>query len=97
MGRGKDYEQLPASYVIFICDFDPFGLKRYLYSFERLCLEDNKLRLQDGSRTIFLNTRGENKEDVPNELLHFLTFIRENEAHKTKDYSNNCDKPFVQI
>lgn len=88
LGRGEDYEQLPASYVIFICDFDPFGLKRYRYSFERLCLEDNKLRLQDGSRTIFLNTRGENKEDVPNELLHFLTFIRENEAHKTRDYSN---------
>ena len=24
---GEDYERLPAAYVIFICDFGPFGLK----------------------------------------------------------------------
>ena len=88
LGRGEDYERLPDSYVIFICDFDPFGLKRYRYSFERLCLEDRQLSLKDGCRTIFLNTRGENREEIPVELLHFLTFIRENEAHKTRDYTD---------
>lgn len=26
---GKEYVELPDSYVIFICDFDPFGLSKY--------------------------------------------------------------------
>ena len=29
--RGEDYKKLPNSYVIFICDFDPFGEKKYCY------------------------------------------------------------------
>ena len=29
---GTDYESLPDSYVLFICDFDPLGLGMYRYS-----------------------------------------------------------------
>ncbi len=29
LSTGIDYEQLPESYVIFICDFDPIGLGKY--------------------------------------------------------------------
>ena len=29
---GQDYEELPDSYVIFICDFDPFYRKKYRYT-----------------------------------------------------------------
>ena len=29
--RGEDYENLPDSYVIFVCDFDPFGGEKYCY------------------------------------------------------------------
>lgn len=45
---GLDDEQLPNVYVIFICDFDPFFEKRYKYTFEMLCKENKKLRLNDG-------------------------------------------------
>lgn len=30
---GSEYEDLPDSYVIFVCDFDPFGKKKYVYTF----------------------------------------------------------------
>lgn len=36
---GSEYEMLPSSYVIFICDFDPFGEKQYRYTFEMKCKE----------------------------------------------------------
>ena len=61
---GEDYERLPNSYVIFICDFDPFGEKKYIYTFESICNEDKNLILKDGRRSVFLSTKGENEQDV---------------------------------
>ena len=78
LGSGEDYENLPQSYVIFICNFDPFQKKRYLYSFENICIEDTALKLQDGNKTIFLSTKGENPSEISTSLLHFLKFIKEN-------------------
>ena len=34
------YSELPDSYVIFICDYDPCGRKKYRYSFSNYCRED---------------------------------------------------------
>ena len=31
---GTDYSELPETYVIFICDYDPFGKKKYMYNTE---------------------------------------------------------------
>ena len=33
--KGDDYNHLKKSYVIFICTFDPFGLGRHIYTFEK--------------------------------------------------------------
>ena len=42
---GEEYDLLPNSYVIFICDFDPFGEKKYCYTFENRCCENQNLLL----------------------------------------------------
>ena len=34
---GTDYDKLPDSYVIYICDYDPFGQGRYRYTFNTKC------------------------------------------------------------
>ena len=34
---GSEYAELPNSYVIFICDFDPFGEGKYRYTFRTKC------------------------------------------------------------
>ena len=73
---GEDYSQLPDVYVIFICDFDPFGLRKYCYTFENCCLEKDALTLRDGRRSIFLSTMGENETEVSRELICFLKFIQ---------------------
>jgi len=71
---GKSYEELPDTYVIFICDFDPFGDNLYRYHFEMACMENGTL-LKDGAHTIFLSTKGKNKESVPKELVNFLEYV----------------------
>ena len=86
LSSGESYDSLPHTYVIFICDFDPFGLKRYCYSFENRCLEDNTLSLGDGSKSIFLSTKGNDPNEISPELLTFLTFIRENQPEDVRDY-----------
>ena len=83
---GEEYAQLPNSYVIFICDFDPFGLKKYCYTFENICREDKSLVLEDGRKSIFLSTRGENDEEVTLELKKFLQFVRANDEESEADF-----------
>ena len=89
LASGHDYEELPNNYVIFICDFDPFGLKKYCYTFENCCLEDYELKLEDGCTSIFLSTRGENPEEIPKEMELFLKFIREDSATSNKYFEGN--------
>ncbi|MGN0353541.1 MAG: Rpn family recombination-promoting nuclease/putative transposase [Muricoprocola sp.] len=72
---GMEYEELPDSYVIFICDFDPFKKEKYQYTFESVCKEDSTLSLGDGNHSIFLSTKGKNISDVSKELVCFLKYV----------------------
>lgn len=72
---GLPYEELPDTYVIFICDFDPFDKKKYRYTCKTICEEVPELQMDDGAHTVFLSTKGDNKEEVPKELVDFLEFV----------------------
>lgn len=72
---GEDYTELPNTYVIFICDFDPFGDGLYRYSTGMVCEETGK-SVSDGVKTIYLNAHGRNREDIPEELLQFLDYVK---------------------
>ncbi len=72
---GKGYGNLPDAYVIFICDFDPFGLGKYRYTFKNVCMEEKRLKLRDGLTTMFLSTCGKNRNKVPEKLVRFLEFV----------------------
>ena len=71
---GVYYTELPECYVIFICDFDPFGDELYVYSIRNICKENEK-EVEDGTKTIWLSTKGKNKEDTPEELVNFLEYV----------------------
>lgn len=71
---GEDFGALPPNYIIFICTKDPFGDKLYRYTFENRCIENGK-PLGDGTYKIFLNTKGTNKDAVPESLVQFLNYI----------------------
>ena len=85
---GEDYDKLPSSYVIFICDFDPFQEKRYCYTFENVCLENHELRLEDGCKTIFLSTKGENDKEISKSLMKFLKYVNADLSESTDDFDD---------
>lgn len=39
LASGEDYETMPDMFVIFVCDFDPFGEHLYCYTFGNECRE----------------------------------------------------------
>lgn len=89
--RGEHYRKLSNTYVIFICDFDPFGDGKYIYSFENRSKESINLNMGDGSRTIFLSTCGTNSEEVPQALVKFLNYVKADLV----DCENDFDDTFV--
>ncbi len=89
---GQEYAALPDSYVIFICDFDPFHKKKYRYTFDMVCREDAGIPLEDGSHTVFLSTCGENEEEVPAELVKFLRYVRAGLEESTEDFKDEFVK-----
>lgn len=72
---GEEYSDLKPLYIIFICTFDPFDRGFYRYTFEPICKEDRELRLEDETCRVFLNTKGKNNDDVPEELVEFLHYM----------------------
>lgn len=74
LGTGIDYEELPETYVIFICDFDPVGLGKYKYTIRQKIEEDSSFPYHDGSHTIYLSTAGTNEDEVSKDLVKFLKY-----------------------
>ena len=68
------YGEMPDTFVIFICTFDPFGLGLHKYTFSNICHEVDGLKLNDGAATIFLNACGKS-DDISGELRAFLDFM----------------------
>ena len=67
---GTDYNELPDTYVIFICDYDPVGSHLYRYTILNRFKENDEI-ISNGSHTIWLSTKGQNDFDEPKELVNF--------------------------
>lgn len=88
-----DFNQLNDSCIIMICPFDLFGKGKYCCTFRSYCEEDKNLMLDDGAVRIFLNTRGENADEVSRELVDFLHYVENaDEELVLKSGSENLKK-----
>ncbi len=92
----QGFEKLPDSYIIFICDFDLFGLGKYRYTFRNRCEEVPELILEDGMCTVFLNAKGTNDMEVEPELVEFMKFVRDNTCFDASDYTDERIKKMYQ-
>ena len=90
--NGQEYKELPSSYVIFICDFDPFGKRKYCYTFQSKCKENQEVEMGDGRCCVFLSTHGKNENEVPRELVNFLKFVKANKEESQKDFQDHFVK-----
>ena len=89
---GSHYSELPDAYVIFICDYDPFGRGRYRYTWDMICHEEPALELLDGSHTIIFSTCGKDVEDVPTPLVNFLRFVGSGQGI----FNDECEDEYVR-
>lgn len=88
---GHFYHEIPDVHVIFVCDYDPFGEKKYRYTIQKMVQEVPGLVFQDGAKTTILSTKGENKEEVPEALVKFLEYV----ALPQEEGEQVFDDPYV--
>ena len=87
--KGKDYNELPESYVIFICNYDPLKMGKFVYTIRNRVDEQLDYDYRDGLHTIFLSTKGENDEEIPVALKKFLDFVKADLKDSVKDYNDD--------
>lgn len=71
---GENFGKLKKVYVIFICDYDPFGCDRVLYTIKNKCLEEPELPYNDDAETWMLYTRGK-KGNISKSLRQLLSYM----------------------
>ena len=74
LSPGVDYAKLRQSYIIFICNHDPYGLGRYVYHFENRCVEKPDLPFGDETVKVIVNTKGTEGE-ISDELREIIRYL----------------------
>ena len=78
--KNAKYRDLPESYIIFVCNYDPYKLGYARY--ERVMyIKDTDLVYDDGSHVIFLNTHYTEAGDTPKAITEYLDYARDNDDH----------------
>ena len=85
---GADYNQMRKSFVIFICNFDPYGEERYIYSFQNRCDQNSEILFGDDAIKVVVNTKGK-KGDISPELKEVIIYLDREEV--TGPYSRELD------
>lgn len=72
---GEDFGKLKRVYVIFICNYNPFGCDRVKYTIRNMCVEEPEMPYDDGAQTTVLYTKGTKDDDISEELRQFLNYM----------------------
>ena len=73
--KGQDYSELKESFIIFICQYDPFTEGLPCYTFKNLCIQDKNLELSDETTKIIFNSTAYDKEKNV-DIRKFLKYIK---------------------
>lgn len=84
--KGVDYDELPTSYIIFICDYDQYGRGLARYERKSIIEDAPDITYDDGTRTIILNTHYKVK-NVADEIGILLDYAREKSYNASKEKS----------
>lgn len=85
---GADYNTMRKSYVIFICNFDPYGEGQYIYTFQNRCDQDPEILFGDDAVKVVVNTKG-TKGEISPELKEAIIYLDREEV--TGPYSKELD------
>lgn len=90
----RGFDKMNPLYIIIICNYDPYGKKKYCYTFDNQCKEVPGLRLGDEVTKLLLSTKGENEEEVSKELVDFLHYVSESNENGLPD---ECDERLKRL
>lgn len=90
----RGFDKMNPLYIIIICNYDPYGKKKYCYTFDNQCKEVPGLRLGDEVTKLLLSTKGENEEEVSKELVDFLHYVTESNENGLSD---ECDERLKRL
>lgn len=79
---GESYLNMPETYIIFICTFDPYGLGLPIYTFNTKCTEISLPEYSDKAHKIFFNTTA-NLSNLPKDMRNMLEYINTGVANDT--------------
>jgi predicted transposase/invertase (TIGR01784 family) len=88
LSPGANYNDLGKCFILFICNYDPFGLGRSIYTFENRCLEEPDLSFGDETVKVIANTKGKVGE-ISEELKELFLYFDEGIA--TGAYTRQLD------
>ena len=92
--RSMDYDKLPESFIIFICNFDHVG--KGLAKYERVSYyKGTDDEYNDGSHVILLNTRYTDRSNVSDSIAEYLDYIRDN--NDTANFSTMVAQEAVDL
>jgi predicted transposase/invertase (TIGR01784 family) len=89
LNSGQDYKELKDSYIIFICKPDIFGKGLAKYTFENLCIENPKIKLNDRAYKYFFIATNYDKM-LNEEQRSFLKLVTSNKS--TGKFANKISK-----
>lgn len=95
LNEGEKFFEKRDTYVIFICDFDFFGLNVPVYHTTTRLEEDINKVVDTGEYNVILNSRATDFSMVSTEVKAFLEYVRDNKV--TDDFTRSLDKEVVKI
>ena len=94
LDKGVGFDDLPETYVIFFCTFDPFGRGLRKYTYRQTCIEDGSTESWDETTRIFLNAKGRTgtvSEDLQG-VLDYLAGHNDREGDLIKDIESTVSE-----
>lgn len=78
--RGKDYDSLKESYIVFICTKDHFKKGLPVYHIERACREDSGVKFECGAHWMIVNASAYDAVEGDEPLRSLLRYIQTEET-----------------
>lgn len=92
LAKGCSYQELPDTFIIFVCDFDYFGAGLAVYERESR-IKGTGIPYEDGTHVYILNSRYK-KGNCERAILESLDYIRTDSAHP--EYESELAKRIVE-
>jgi len=91
---GADYNEMRKSFVIFICNYDPFKEGRYIYTFQNRCDQNHALLFGDDAVKVVVNTKG-TKGRISKKLKEVIMYLDHEEV--TGSFSRELDNAVKEL